>query len=812
MTARATKSIQPPGRPRAAAVLETLAWLLLLAVVASRPFVAELPYRVSLLKQVPAALGGAAGSGPLTLDSSDEARVLFAMAIVAAAAMWATAGAIAGRLVIRHRWLAAMAAALLAWTAASAAAASDQRDAWLSWLDLAGAVTAGVVAVQLAREPRRRGQMLAVLAGVALALTVKGLWEYFVEAPARIADFEANRAERLAAFGITPGSVEARLFQARLRDRAPLGYFTLTNLLAAAMLILIAAGAGAALARLAAARRAMPHQAQRRVRGEIPLELLAAVLLAGLPLAAAAVLALTGSRGALAAGGIAGGGAAAAWLFRGVLSRHWRKAVVAAVLAVVLAWAGVVAVGVSRGALPTKTMTFRWLYWTASARIAAENPLLGVGPGNFGPAYQQARSPAGEEEAKAPHNVVAHAAAQYGLPGAVLLLGAVGYLLIGSTRPRPKRPGDAAIPPALPAGGETGARSPLVLVALVASAVLAVRVGIGMSGAAHPLVIVFDGVAPAVLAGLGVLLAAWSGDRLEVATLGRSRAARWLLAAALAAFFVHSMVEFGFSAAGTATLFFAAAGVALAWADTDGAADCPAALGRNDQGTPPPVGRIGLPGWPFAALLWAGVLAIAVLVWPPVNARLAASQQALAAAGRGDAREAVAAAVAAAQADQLDPIAAADAAKVIAATCQASPPSQRAMCLRDALAWARRAIDRDPADPGNYRLASAIAWQLAELEAASYDEALALLAGAVQRDPAAAELRLLYAQRLCQAGQFDACLAQLDAAERIEAQLIRPSFEEFSAEDRDLIDRLRTRAAPGQRGGGGDLREPLSKP
>ena len=148
--------------------------------------------------------------------------------------------------------------------------------------------------------------------------------------------------------------------------------------------------------------------------------------------------ALAVSRGATGAAILAGLAAVVVLRFRSRLAAHWRRWALAAVLLGGAGTAAVVGHGLKHDSLIVKTMTFRWYYWTAGAEIAAEEPLWGVGPGGFGTAYTAFRRPAAEESVKTPHNFIVHAAAQYGIVGALLYLGVVGMVLWGLCRPVPR--------------------------------------------------------------------------------------------------------------------------------------------------------------------------------------------------------------------------------------------------------------------------------------------------------------------------------------------------------------------------------------
>jgi tetratricopeptide (TPR) repeat protein len=116
-----------------------------------------------------------------------------------------------------------------------------------------------------------------------------------------------------------------------------------------------------------------------------------------------------------------------------LLFGNWLKAHKRAVLAVCLflAVAGVWAAasyGLSHDRLPGGgSMLVRWQYWHASAKMYADHPLTGVGPGNFGDFYPHYKPAAALESVADPHNFPLSVLTQYGPLG---LLGFMAMLLV----------------------------------------------------------------------------------------------------------------------------------------------------------------------------------------------------------------------------------------------------------------------------------------------------------------------------------------------------------------------------------------------
>jgi len=139
------------GGQGVARLLRGVAFALLLACVAGRAFVAEVPFRVNPLKTVVAA-GAADGQGGAISDRTEVARITFAMLLLASAGLWLLAGAAGGRLDVKYPAIGLGVLAFVSLSAISAAMAADKRNAWDTWLEQAALLVAGFVAMQLCRS------------------------------------------------------------------------------------------------------------------------------------------------------------------------------------------------------------------------------------------------------------------------------------------------------------------------------------------------------------------------------------------------------------------------------------------------------------------------------------------------------------------------------------------------------------------------------------------------------------------------------------------------------------------------------------
>ncbi|MGE0708700.1 MAG: O-antigen ligase family protein [Planctomycetota bacterium] len=293
--------------------------------------------------------------------------------------------------------------ALLPWTALlalGAARAAHPDLAWRTALTWTALPLLALCARDLcAREPalgRWLAGFLLACVGVGAAL---GAWEYLVEIPARIAEFEAGGlADELS---IRDRGMRIALTE-RLHSRQATGPYLLPGLLASACCALLPL-AGVAL------------WARRRAPAAAGAALGVALLLAGLVLSKSkgGVVTLAGVAGVLA-------------LLLPALA-PWRRGLALAAL-VVMALLGVVG-AVALGLGPERigvglSLTVRMEYWEAALRAWREAPLLGLGPNQFREYFLWAKSLRAEETLHA-HQLALQVLAEGGLLGLAALGGAL---------------------------------------------------------------------------------------------------------------------------------------------------------------------------------------------------------------------------------------------------------------------------------------------------------------------------------------------------------------------------------------------------
>jgi hypothetical protein len=311
----------------------------------------------------------------------------------------------------RFDWLSAL---LVAFTVLYAAAAlrgtyvGSPRPA-INMLWEAVAMTIGFLLVrQLVRTSFESRVLIAVMIALAMVVSVFGLYQVFVSMPADRAEFARDPEGMLRRAGewYPPDSPERAAFENRLASTEPLATFALTNSLAGFLLpwIVIAAGvtlgAGVQLPRIG---------------------MIVAVLLPGF------CLLLTKSR----SGYVALAMAIALLLcnrFRQVLRSKAAWIVIAVVLIALTATycGGLIDLEIATEA--SKSLGYRLQYWQSTLAMIRDQPLLGVGPGNFQDYYTAYKLPEASEEIRDPHNWILEIASTAGIPAALLLL----VLMIGA--------------------------------------------------------------------------------------------------------------------------------------------------------------------------------------------------------------------------------------------------------------------------------------------------------------------------------------------------------------------------------------------
>ena len=353
---------------------------------------------------------GAAGEGD---------GAVFVMLWIVLAAGWLLGQLRQGKLSFRFGWTDTALMLLIVWYAVSALVAvaeGSPRAAISPTWEWVGLGLSFVLVRQCFAAAWQARALVAAMIGLSVALAAVGLHQYYVTAPetrARYEEIKDDPQAMLSEVGewFPPGSPERKRFENRLASTEPSATFALANSLAgylAPWLIMI----------LAVAALPRPGATASNVRTWLLAALLATPV--------AGCLLLTKSRSALVAVAIGLG-----WLW--AVSRLERGAMRARFLwGAVAGFVLLAAIAVQTGALDRevvseagKSLGYRLQYWRSTLSMIRDEPLMGVGPGQFQDRYPAYKLPEASEEIRDPHNFLLEVGSSAGLPSLLLLLAAL---------------------------------------------------------------------------------------------------------------------------------------------------------------------------------------------------------------------------------------------------------------------------------------------------------------------------------------------------------------------------------------------------
>lgn len=293
---------------------------------------------------------------------------------------------------------------------AAGLAAADKRLALTDITMLAAPPLTALLLVQILDSQSKVRLVLIVIAALGVVSAYQCAEQLFFSNQMTIEQYEQDPKSLLEPMGIEPGSFQQFMFEHRLYSKGARGFFTTRN----------SAGSFALMAFFAAAAVFLDKLKNR------PSDLAGRMYLLGCGLATAVILlslALTRSKGAVAGLLFAAAVFVVLRMF-GSRLRPYRRVILAAcvLLAIAAGWT-LVAYGLNHGRLPGgNSMLVRWQYWHASAKMYADHPLTGVGPGNFSHFYPRYKPAAALESVADPHNFPLSLLTQYGP------LGLAGFL------------------------------------------------------------------------------------------------------------------------------------------------------------------------------------------------------------------------------------------------------------------------------------------------------------------------------------------------------------------------------------------------
>jgi len=473
--------------------------------------------------------------------------------------------------------------------------AHDALDLWRGSTWLAAALACAVVA-HLGRDRTLRAILIAVLVSVLVPIVLRGASQSAFNVGGlslRGPEYADTLAEFLffADRGWTPDSPAAQIYERRLRQPDPRGWFPTTNIYASMMAFGLVLLVGLAVA---------------SIRNGVGRRWLAMICLGAL--IAVGALLMSGSKGAVLAS-VAGLVLLLAPLagapVKRLLARRGGLIAVALIAATLL---GVVFRGavLPESWLGEKSLLFRWHYLVGAQRVVSDHLLAGVGPDGFQTAYTAVRVPRSPEEVASAHSMFADWLAMLGVLGAAW----IGLVLLLVWRAGAADDGTAAETGDAPAPASP--RMPLLAAAIVA--VLGLMSALPFEAAD------VDTLGTEIGRGVGILgfVACAAGLGLVLVRM-RSSAVDRALGCAAIVLVIHGQIEMTFFDPGSVTWMMCVVGLAGG------------ALARPAGSRSGIVAAIVLPAF-AAVLLFTGarkmfiaqapVIKAASLLYPPQATRL----------------------------------------------------------------------------------------------------------------------------------------------------------------------------------------------
>ena len=318
---------------------------------------------------------------------------------------------------------------------AAGLAASDKRLAITNFVVAFAPPLFAILLVQILDSHTKIKLLLVVIAALGIVSAYECVNQLLVTNKAMIAQYQKAPQTFLAPLGITPGSLRHWQLEHRLYSKDIKGFFTTSN----------SAGSFALLAFFAAIALFLERFKSRRFSQSGS----GYLLLCGIAVATVLFgLAITQSKGAIAASLIAAAMFIAYILFGSWLKTHKKAILISCLLLAPIVGCIVVWYGLTHGRLPGgNSMLVRWQYWSASAKMYGDHPLLGIGPGNFHNFYTRYKFPSALEEVSDPHNFLLSIITQYGPVGLVGFLAMVLLPLWRTISPNPILPSPKTHPP-----------------------------------------------------------------------------------------------------------------------------------------------------------------------------------------------------------------------------------------------------------------------------------------------------------------------------------------------------------------------------
>ncbi len=428
--------------------------------------------------------------------------------------------------------------------AAGISAASNKRVAINDLATMIAPMAAAVMLVQVLSRQDRLRVVLFVIFALGAVTTVQCFDQRFAGNEEMIADYERDPQRHLEVIGAEAGSFEQMLYEHRLYGKDIRGFLTTSNSTGSLLLL-------AAFAAIGFAADCIMGRRDRSSNALIACSILAAAF-------SWAGLLLVQSRGAL------GGAAVGAVLFAAAIAfgqRLWRfrgLLLLLSFIGVLAVIAGVITYGMTYDALPGgASMLVRWQYWKGAAAMYADNPLTGVGGGNFATYYLHYKIAAAPETVSDPHNFLLSLLSQYGPVGLIGFLAAFTAVLYRSIFCAVRQNGDTS----MRSNGHS-AKFGLAVLAVVSLAMLVVRpvlnaaeLGDRIDVMVYVIVILY--IVPVIVFGVFFVLLWLSGKDVPAIWCGSGLSAGLFCGIVAAA--IHNTIDFAIFEPAVLTLFWMSA-------------------------------------------------------------------------------------------------------------------------------------------------------------------------------------------------------------------------------------------------------------
>jgi hypothetical protein len=295
--------------------------------------------------------------------------------------------------------------------------ASNKRLAITNFVTLLAPIFMAVLLVQILDSHSKIKLLLCVIAALAVVSAYQSAEQLFFSNQMTIDQYEQAPQSILEPLGIQPGTFAKFLFEHRLYTKGIRGFFTTSN--SAGSFALLATFAAVAL--LIEKLKVLSSYNNSKLKTQ---NSKLHIALCGIAVAAVIfALVITRSKGVIISSLFVAALFILLLRFGDRVKAHKQIIIIACFLLFTAAVFIVARYGLTHGRLPGgNSMLVRWQYWHASAKMFADHPLTGVGPGNFTNFYPRYKPAEALESVSDPHSFPLSILTQYGP------LGLIGFL------------------------------------------------------------------------------------------------------------------------------------------------------------------------------------------------------------------------------------------------------------------------------------------------------------------------------------------------------------------------------------------------